>query len=440
MSAAPGALAAYRPALRPRVLLSDPLLDGAATVHLIKDAETGSSFKVGPKEHFLIARMDGERSLAEIGEEYAGEYGRRLGDAHWKRLLGLLGAKGLLAAGADASPGPSTAPPPRATGSSGASAAAPPGAAASAGSSVAGPGAPAAVPPRAAGSSGAPAAVPPGAAASGRATAAVPPAPAPPVPEKRTLLRGSLPLVADADATTARLHRAVGFLLAPAVLAPLLALTLAMEAVVLVRAGELLLAVRGLLANPVLLTGTAVLLWVSTALHELAHGVVARHHGGRVSEIGLRWRLPAVIMYCTVDDYLYLGTRRHRIATAAAGAVMNLIFLLPFCALWLFAPLDDATHEAFAALLLLGSVQALVMLVPLPPLDGYRIASQLAGATGLAASTGVYLRLALRRSPEAAGYPRRARIAYPAYAGATALVLACALAAAVAGVHHLLTA
>ncbi|QSS91163.1 metalloprotease [Streptomyces sp. M54] len=391
MSAAPGALAAYRPALRPRVLLSDPLLDGAATVHLIKDAETGSSFKVGPKEHFLIARMDGERSLAEIGEAYAGEYGRRLGDAHWKRLLGLLGAKGLLAGAQGASPGSSTAPPP-------------------------------------------------GAAASGRATASVPPAPAPPVPEKRTLLRGSLPLVADADATTARLHRAVGFLLAPAVLAPLLALTLAMEAVVLARAGELLLAVRGLLANPVLLTGTAVLLWVSTALHELAHGVVARHHGGRVSEIGLRWRLPAVIMYCTVDDYLYFGTRRHRIATAAAGAVMNLIFLLPFCALWLFAPLDDATHEAFAALLLLGSVQALVMLVPLPPLDGYRIASQLAGATGLAASTGVYLRLALRRSPEAAGYPRRARIAYPAYAGATALVLACALAAAVAGVHHLLTA
>ncbi|WP_098008562.1 metalloprotease [Streptomyces sp. sk226] len=395
MSAAPGALAAYRPALRPRVLLSDPLLDGAATVHLIKDAETGSSFKVGPKEHFLIARMDGERSLAEIGEEYAGEYGRRLGDAHWKRLLGLLGAKGLLAGAQGATPGaPGVLP--------GSAAAARAGA-------VASPGAPA-VPP-----------VPPG-------------------PEKRTLLRGSLPLVADADATTARLHRAVRFLLAPAVLAPLLALTLAMEAVVLVRAGELVLAVRGLLANPVLLTGTAVLLWVSTALHELAHGVVARHHGGRVSEIGLRWRLPAVIMYCTVDDYLYFGTRRHRIATAAAGAVMNLIFLLPFCALWLFAPLDDATHEAFAALLLLGSVQALVMLVPLPPLDGYRIASQLAGATGLAASTGVYLRLALRRSPEAAGYPRRARIAYPAYAGATALVLACALAAAVAGVHHLLTA
>ncbi|MEU1169938.1 M50 family metallopeptidase [Streptomyces microflavus] len=360
-------LAAYRPELGPRVLLSDPLLDGAATVHLIKDTGSGNSFKVGPKEHFLIARMDGQRSLAEIGEEYAGEYGRRLGDAHWQQILTMLGTKGLLA--------------------------------------------------------GTPA-----------RTAPVAP------PEPRTLLRGTLPLVADADATTTRLHRIFGFLLTPWAMGPLLVLMVAMEALVIAHSGDMLIAVRELFTNPVLLTGAAILLWVSTAFHELAHGVVARHYGGRVAEIGLRWRLPAVIMYCTVDNYLYLGGRRPRIATAVAGAVMNLLFLLPFCALWIFAPLDDATHEAISALLLLGSVQAFAMLVPLPPLDGYKIASQLAGATGLAASTGPYLRLALRRSPEAAAYPRRARIAYPAYALGTALVLAALVAAAVAGVHHLLTA
>ncbi|MEW2066141.1 M50 family metallopeptidase [Streptomyces sp. NPDC007346] len=366
-SGASAGLAAYRPELRPRVLLSDPLLDGAATVHLIKDTESGNSFKVGAKEHFLIARMDGQRSLAEIGEEYAGEYGRRLGDAHWQQILTMLGTKGLLAGT---------------------------------------------------------------------------PVQAPPVtpPEPRTLLRGTLPLVADADASTARLHRVFGFLLAPWAMVPLLALVVAMEVVVVARSGELLIAVRELFTNPVLLTGTAILLWLSTALHELAHGVVARHYGGQVAEIGLRWRLPAVIMYCTVDNYLHLGSRRHRIATAVAGAVMNLLFLLPFCALWLFAPLDDATHQALAALLLLGSVQAFAMLVPLPPLDGYKIASQLAGATGLAASAGGYLRLALRRSPEAAAYPRRARIAYSAYVLGTVLVLAAVVAAAVAGAHHLLTA
>ncbi|MFB7914581.1 M50 family metallopeptidase [Streptomyces sp. NPDC056061] len=380
MSAAPpGAvegLAEYRPELGPQVLLSDALLHGAATVHLIKDTVGGGSFRVGPKEHFLIARMDGSRSLAEIGEEYAREYGRRLDAARWQQILRMLGTRGLLA-GAPARPadGPASAP----------------------------------------------------ARSAGRTD-----------PE-RGLLRGSIRLVADADATTDRLHRAVGFLLAPGWLVPLLALVLAMEAVVALRAGELLDAARELFANPVLLVGTATLLWFSTALHELAHGVVARHHGGTVAEIGLRWRLPVIIMYCTVDNYLYLGSRWQRIQTALAGAVMNLLFLLPFCALWLFAPLDAATHDALGALLLLGSVQALAMLVPLPPLDGYRIASQLCGATELATSTVAHLRLTVRRDPAAADYPRRARIAYRVYGLVAVLVPAAVLAALVAAAHHLLT-
>ncbi|MFB7010202.1 MULTISPECIES: M50 family metallopeptidase [unclassified Streptomyces] len=388
MSAAADALAEYRPALRPRVLLSDALLDGAATVHLIKDTDSGSSFRVGPKEHFLIARMDGERSLREIGEEYAREYGRRLDGARWQQILRMLGTRGLLA-GADAR-------------------------------TPAGPAAPG------------------GSAASGGSAAPVT-RPAGPAEPARGVLRGSVRLVADADATTARLHRAVGFLLAPGWLVPLLVLVVAMEVVVALHVGELLVDARELFTNPVLLTGAATLLWFSTALHELAHGVVARHHGGTVAEIGLRWRLPVVIMYCTVGNYLYLGSRWQRIHTALAGAVMNLLFLLPFCALWMFAPLDTATHDALGALLLLGSAQAIAMLVPFPPLDGYRIVSQLCGATGLAASTGTYLRLVARRDPAAADYPRRARTAYLGYGLGSVLVLVLILAAVVAAAHHLLT-
>ncbi|MFE6665893.1 M50 family metallopeptidase [Streptomyces sp. NPDC057697] len=402
MSATPpgaaGGLAGYRPELAPQVLLSDAMLQGAATVHLIKDTAGGGSFRVGAKEHFLIARMDGSRSLAEIGEEYAREYGRRLDGARWQQILRMLGTRGLLA-GAPARPadGPVSA-------SASTSASVP----VSAPTSVSAP-----VPPPV-------------------------PASAPAVPE-RGLLRGSIRLVADADATTDRLHRAVGFLLAPGWLVPLLALVLAMETVLALRAGELLDATKALFGNPVLLVGAATLLWFSTALHELAHGVVARHHGGTVAEIGLRWRLPVVIMYCTVGNYLYFGSRWQRIQTASAGAVMNLLFLLPFCALWLFAPLDTATRDALGALLLLGSVQALAMLVPFPPLDGYRIASQLCGATELAGSTVAYLRLAARRDPAAGDYPRRARIAYRAYALGTVLVLVGIAAAVVAAARHFLT-
>ncbi|MEU5322049.1 M50 family metallopeptidase [Streptomyces sp. NPDC021056] len=366
----------YRPELRPEVRVSDELLLGDGTVHLIKNTESGQSFKVGTREHFLISRMDGSRSLDEIGAEYAGRYGRRLSDANWQQLLGMLGTRGLLAGA------PATAP----------------------------------------------------------AQEAAPKAPETANLSKaqRTLLRGTLPLVADADATAGRLHHAAGFLLSRWWMVPLLTLVVVMEATLVMRADELALATRETFTNPVLLTATGALLWLSTALHELAHGVVAKHYGGRVSEIGLRWRLPSVIMYCTVDNYLYLPTRWARVATALAGAVMNLLFLLPFCALWLLAPVDDATQDALAGLLFLGSIQAFAMLVPLPPLDGYKIVGQMLGATELAASSSAYLRLAVRRDTLAAGYPRRARIAYTAYPLLCLLVLGALAAGAVSLTYFLL--
>ncbi|MFI2452716.1 peptidase M50 [Streptomyces sp. NPDC019539] len=397
---APAVPARHRPALRPGVLLSGPLLHGPDLVHLIKDTGSGQSFKVGPREHFLISRMDGTRTLEEIGADYAGRFGRRLGDSHWRSLLALLGTRDLLAgrAGTTTVPGGPASPPAETT------------------------------------ATRTPAAQP------AAATSPAPPVPAAePADAPRGLMRGSVRLVADADATATRLHRLTRYLLSPAAVLPLLALTVLMEATLALRLGELLDDTTALFTAPALLLAVATLLWLSTALHELAHGVLAHHHGGRVSEIGLRWRLPVVIMYCTVDDFLHLPGRRGRIATAGAGAAASLLFLLPFFAVWALAPLDDTTRQALGALLLLGSVQAFTMLLPLPPLDGYRIAAQLLGATGLAASTAVYLRLLLRRDPAAARYPRRARRAYAAYGATVALTLVLLAAAASGVAHHYLT-
>lgn len=340
------AAAEYRPELRPRVLLSGAVLHGERYVHLIRNPEDGRSFEVGPREHYLIARMDGTRSLGDLGTAYAQQYGRRLGDANWRQLLGMLGSRGLLADGsAAASTAPSTAQAP-----------------------------------------------------------------------------GTLRMVADADATARRLHRAVGFLLHPLCLLPLLAAAAALETMLVLHADEVAAGAAATFANPVLITGAALLMWLSTALHELAHGVVAVRFGGTVGEIGLRWK-PVPIMYCSVQNYLFLPRRRDRIYTAVAGAVTNLLFLLPFGALWLFAPVDDVTRDGLAGLLLIGSVQALAMLLPLPPLDGYKIVAQVVGATALAGSSRTYLRLALRRDPAAKRYPRRARFAYTAYGfGSTAVV------------------
>ncbi|MFW6691574.1 peptidase M50 [Streptomyces sp. MAR4 CNX-425] len=368
MSGTRESLAVHRPRLRPGVLVSDALLHGPRTVHLVKDTDSGQSFEVGPRERFLMVRMDGSRTVAELGGEYAAAFGKRLGEAHWGRLFQLLGGKGLL----DGAPRPDR---PAADSDPGAG-----------------------------------------------------PAPGSADRPARSLLAGSVRLVADAHATAGRLHRATGFLLGRVCGTVLLAALGAMLLVLALHPGELADGAAAVFTRPVLLVAVATALWLSTALHELAHGVAARHYGGRVGEIGLRWRLPVVIMYCTVEDYPYLPGRGARIVVAAAGAVANLLFLLPFWFWWLLAP-EGATRDGLAGLLFLGVLQAAAMLVPLPPLDGYTIAGQLLGGLKLAESSRTYLALALRRSPDAAAYPRRARAVYTGYA-AGALLTVAALAVA----------
>ncbi|MFJ2787375.1 MULTISPECIES: metalloprotease [unclassified Streptomyces] len=345
---------AHRPALRSGVLLSGPLLRGPRTVHLVRHPVTGAAFEVGVKEHFLMTRLDGTRNLDDLAPVYADRFGRRLGEDHWYRLLGLLGARGLLAGAPDPAP-PATAPKP-----------------------------------------------------------------------PNSVWRGTRPLVADADATTARLHRALRPLLRPAVQYPLIVAVLAFLALFAVRAPELIDGAAWLVRRPVALLGAALFLWLSITLHELAHGVAAQHYGGHVAEIGLRWRLPAALLYCTVDDYLFLPGRRAKLVIAGAGAHLNMVLLLPFAVWWLLLPAGAPERPALAGLLVLGTVQGLSNLVPLPPLDGYRMLGQVLGTARLAAETRTYLavRRGGRGSPALAAYPARARRIHTAYAiGAVALVL-----------------
>ncbi|MFG3097659.1 ATP-binding cassette domain-containing protein [Streptomyces sp. NPDC048202] len=102
-----GTFLASRPRVRPDLVAGPRLVRGTARIHLLKDPRSGRRLELGPKEHFLITRLDGSRTLEEIGGEYAGAFGARLGEAQWGQLLRLLHGRGLL----EGSPTPSAAPP-----------------------------------------------------------------------------------------------------------------------------------------------------------------------------------------------------------------------------------------------------------------------------------------------------------------------------------------
>lgn len=102
------ALEASRPQVRPDLLLSPELVRGPDRIHLVK-IRGGRVFEVSEKEYFLISRLDGHRSVADVSAEYAARFGRRLGPAQWSQLLWLLHQRDLLDTGA---PSPAVAPRP----------------------------------------------------------------------------------------------------------------------------------------------------------------------------------------------------------------------------------------------------------------------------------------------------------------------------------------
>lgn len=337
-----------RPVCRPDLVLGPAILRGPRPRYVVKDPVVGRCYEVGDREHFVMVRLDGTRSLADVGTEYAAHFGRRLGAGAWTQLLGLLAGRGLLV-GTDPRPAPSTAP----------------------------------------------------------------------------VRRRLLGTVTFGNPTTLvdRVRRRIGFLLTPWALLPLLAAVAVLVVLLAPRVPELAHQARVMSIHPELGMLVVGAMWVSSVLHELAHALVCRHFGGTVSEIGMRW---GFVFYCKISDVALFTSRWQRAGTAIAGAVANLVFLLPFALLWSLLPDGDVTRGGVAALLLVGGGMAVLNVLPIPNLDGYVALGHVLSVSDLCGEARRYAGLALRRRREStAPYPRWLRGTYLCYLiGSTAIVAA----------------
>jgi hypothetical protein len=91
----------HTPALRDDVVLGPGLRSGGSVVHHVKDPSTGWFYRIGPREYFIMSRLDGRHTLEDIAEDYLGAFGRRLGGEHWTQIFTMLGTRRLLAGTAD---------------------------------------------------------------------------------------------------------------------------------------------------------------------------------------------------------------------------------------------------------------------------------------------------------------------------------------------------
>lgn len=86
----------FCPRLRAEITFGPPLRLGATTVYHLKDQFTGWFYRVGAREQFVFSRMDGSKSLRQISEEYAAEFGRQLNEQSWGNLFRIIEKRQML--------------------------------------------------------------------------------------------------------------------------------------------------------------------------------------------------------------------------------------------------------------------------------------------------------------------------------------------------------
>ncbi|MEU6020336.1 M50 family metallopeptidase [Micromonospora sp. NPDC047134] len=201
---------------------------------------------MGPREHFLMSRMDGTRSLEDLAGEYASAYQRRLGPENWQQLFGMLHKRQLLHGATD----------------------------------------PAAL-----------AALTSSAAEGAAKTRRGPLSARMPLFDPQRLFDRVLPWLAPVFSW---------WFVLPALA---LALALAVLGYVGWQLPDLAAGIGGGRPLAAILIAVAVT-WVIIFLHECAHGLTCRYFGGRVTEIGVMWRFPLLAPYCKVDDVVLFTPRR----------------------------------------------------------------------------------------------------------------------------------
>lgn len=109
------------------------------------------------------------------------------------------------------------------------------------------------------------------------------------------------------------------------------------------------------------------------ALHELAHGLVLRHHGAEVREAGVTLMLGIPVPYVDASGATTLPGVRQRLQVSGAGIAVELAAAALALALWLVLPDGAAREAAFVVLGVAGASTLLVNGNPLQRLDGYHL-------------------------------------------------------------------
>src|SRR5262249_34278200 len=124
---------------------------------------------------------------------------------------------------------------------------------------------------------------------------------------------------------------------------------------------------------------TAVLGWLTlmavTTLHEFAHGLTCKRHGGEVHEVGFLMLLLMPCLYCNVSDAWLFPEKSKRLWVTFAGAYFELFLWALAVFAWRLTMADTLVHYLAFLVLSACGLQTLFNFNPLIKLDGSSLLS-----------------------------------------------------------------
>lgn len=128
-------------------------------------------------------------------------------------------------------------------------------------------------------------------------------------------------------------------------------------------------------------------------IHELAHGSVCKHYGGRVDRIGVMFYLAMFIFYCDTSSAWNFPRVRQRVMVSLAGPMATFAFLGGAVWVWGLTAGNGGPPAMIAATVALLSLTTLAMnLNPFLRMDAYYVLMDLSGIPNLRTRSFAYLR------------------------------------------------
>ncbi|HDS01016.1 MAG TPA: hypothetical protein ENO07_03265, partial [candidate division Zixibacteria bacterium] len=137
-------------------------------------------------------------------------------------------------------------------------------------------------------------------------------------------------------------------------------------------------------------------IFIIVALHELAHALVCRHYGGRVSEMGFLLLYFQVCFYCNLSDSYLFEKKRHRIYTILAGLYMQAFVGAASILLWRILKTGTTISDILFLTASVAFITLLFNLNPLLKLDGYYLLTDIVEIPNLRQKAFGYLKSLLK--------------------------------------------